>query len=42
MDSGYPKLISEGFQGIPDSLDAALICNGNDQTYFFKGIHFLC
>ncbi|XP_022251649.1 matrix metalloproteinase-16-like [Limulus polyphemus] len=37
MDSGYPKDISVGFEGIPDNVDAALVWSGNGKTYFFKG-----
>lgn len=40
MDKGYPKLISTGFAGIPDSIDAAFIWSGNGKTYFFKGEYF--
>ena len=40
MDKGYPKLISTGFAGIPDSIDAAFIWRGNGKTYFFKGEYF--
>jgi matrix metalloproteinase-14 (membrane-inserted) len=37
MDSGYPKSISDGFQGIPNSIDAAFVWSGNGKIYFFKG-----
>ena len=37
MDKGYPKLISTGFAGIPDNVDASFVWGGNGKTYFFKG-----
>lgn len=40
MDKGYPKLISTGFAGIPDNVDASFVWGGNGKTYFFKGIVF--
>ena len=36
-DKDYPKLISKGFDGIPDNLDAAFVWSGNGKIYFFKG-----
>ncbi len=37
MDSGYPKAISKGFDGIPNRVDAAFVWSGNGKIYFFKG-----
>ncbi|XP_028938574.1 vitronectin [Ornithorhynchus anatinus] len=42
LDEGYPRNISEGFQNIPDDLDAALALparsfSGRERVYFFKG-----
>jgi hypothetical protein len=41
LDAGYPALISQGWKGVPDNLDAAVFANrGNGAIYFFKGRHF--
>lgn len=40
MDSGYPKDISDGFTGIPDNVDAAMVWGGNGKIYFYKGSKF--
>ncbi|XP_043228035.1 stromelysin-3-like [Amphibalanus amphitrite] len=37
VDEGYPKLISEEFQGIPNDIDAAFTWKRNKKIYFFKG-----
>ncbi|KAM6163654.1 vitronectin [Rhynchocyon petersi] len=42
LDPSYPRNISEGFQGIPDNVDAAFALpahsyNGRERVYFFKG-----
>ena len=37
VDDGYPKDLSEGFAGVPSSVDTALVWSGNGKIYFFKG-----
>lgn len=42
LDPGYPRDISEGFEGIPNNVDAAFALpahsyHGNERVYFFKG-----
>uniref|UniRef100_A0A3B5LZI7 72 kDa type IV collagenase n=1 Tax=Xiphophorus couchianus TaxID=32473 RepID=A0A3B5LZI7_9TELE len=40
MDPGFPKLIAESWNGIPDDIDSAFSLNGIDYSYFFKGSHY--
>ncbi|NXJ44251.1 VTNC protein, partial [Ciconia maguari] len=45
LDPGYPRNISEGFEGIPNSIDAAFALpahsyHGNERVYFFKDKHY--
>uniref|UniRef100_A0AAY5KR53 72 kDa type IV collagenase n=1 Tax=Esox lucius TaxID=8010 RepID=A0AAY5KR53_ESOLU len=40
MDTGFPKLIADSWNGIPDDIDSAFSLNGIDYTYFFKGAHY--
>ena len=37
LQAEYPKMISKGFPGIPESgLDAAFVWGGNNKIYFFQ------
>lgn len=36
MDPGFPKLIADAWNGVPDDLDAVLQFNNDGHTYFFK------
>ncbi|NWH80997.1 VTNC protein, partial [Piaya cayana] len=45
LDSGYPRDISEGFEGIPNDIDAAFALpahnyRGNERVYFFKDKYY--
>merc|ERR1719427_723067 len=40
MDVGFPKLIADSWNGIPDNIDSAFSLNGIDYSYFFKGAHY--
>ncbi|MGH0125233.1 UNVERIFIED_CONTAM: hypothetical protein FKN15_051667, partial [Acipenser sinensis] len=41
MDPGFPKLIADAWNGVPDSLGAAFQFNGDGFTYFFKDWYYL-
>ncbi|XP_010021808.1 PREDICTED: vitronectin, partial [Nestor notabilis] len=45
LDPGYPRDISEGFEGIPNDIDAAFALpahsyHGNERVYFFKDKYY--
>ena len=45
VDKGYPKLISNGWPGLPDNIDAAVYggysaSSRNNKLYFFKGAYY--
>ncbi|NXF94138.1 VTNC protein, partial [Eubucco bourcierii] len=45
LDPGYPRNISEGFEGIPNNIDAAFALPahsyyGNERVYFFKDKYY--
>ncbi|XP_053347984.1 72 kDa type IV collagenase [Clarias gariepinus] len=40
MDPGFPKLIADSWNGVPDDLDAAFSMNGGGYSYFFKDSHY--
>lgn len=39
VDCGYPIQISDGWPGLPNNIDAAVLWGGNSKGYFFKGWH---
>ena len=39
VDTGYPRLIKEYWQGVPNDLDT-VFHSSNGQTYFFKGNNY--
>ncbi|GCC28822.1 72 kDa type IV collagenase [Chiloscyllium punctatum] len=41
MDPGFPKLIADAWNGIPDNLDGALESLENGHTFFFKDWYYL-
>uniref|UniRef100_A0A670YYG0 72 kDa type IV collagenase n=3 Tax=Pseudonaja textilis TaxID=8673 RepID=A0A670YYG0_PSETE len=41
MDPGFPKLIADAWNGVPDNLDAALEVSGSGHSYFFKDWYYL-
>ncbi|XP_078067033.1 72 kDa type IV collagenase [Mustelus asterias] len=41
MDAGFPKLIADAWNGIPDNLDCALESLRTGHTYFFKDWYYL-
>ncbi|KAK1890694.1 72 kDa type IV collagenase [Dissostichus eleginoides] len=40
MDDGFPKLIADSWNGLPDDIDSSFSLNGIDYSYFFKGNHY--
>uniref|UniRef100_A0AAY4F093 72 kDa type IV collagenase n=1 Tax=Denticeps clupeoides TaxID=299321 RepID=A0AAY4F093_9TELE len=41
MDPGFPKLIADAWNGVPDNIDAAFSLNQNGFSYFFKDSYYL-
>nr|XP_020655704.1 72 kDa type IV collagenase [Pogona vitticeps] len=41
MDPGFPKLIADAWNGVPDNLDAVLDVSGSGHSYFFKDWYYL-
>ncbi|KAK5934957.1 hypothetical protein CgunFtcFv8_020360 [Champsocephalus gunnari] len=40
IDAGFPKLIADSWNGLPDDIDSSFSLNGIDYSYFFKGNHY--
>lgn len=40
MDTGFPKLIADAWNGVHDNLDAVFDLNGNGYSYFFKDQYY--
>lgn len=40
VDCGYPIQISDGWPGLPNNIDAAVLWGGNSKGYFFKGTKY--
>ncbi|KAM4017895.1 72 kDa type IV collagenase [Anomaloglossus baeobatrachus] len=40
MDTGFPKLIADSWNGVHDNLDAVFDLNGNGYSYFFKDQYY--
>ncbi|KAE8607947.1 hypothetical protein XENTR_v10011337 [Xenopus tropicalis] len=40
MDIGFPKLIADAWNGVPDNLDAVLDQTGSGYSYFFKDWYY--
>uniref|UniRef100_A0A670J1S2 72 kDa type IV collagenase n=1 Tax=Podarcis muralis TaxID=64176 RepID=A0A670J1S2_PODMU len=41
MDPGFPKLIADAWNGVPDNLDAVFDVSGSGHSYFFKDWYYL-
>uniref|UniRef100_G1QKN0 72 kDa type IV collagenase n=1 Tax=Nomascus leucogenys TaxID=61853 RepID=G1QKN0_NOMLE len=41
MDPGFPKLIADAWNAIPDNEDAVVDLQGSGHSYFFKGAYYL-
>jgi hypothetical protein len=36
LEKNLTQLLLQGFEGIPDNIDAAFVWSGNGKIYFFK------